>query len=106
MIHKRNMKIIKNIKEREKICGICGATESLMAHHIWPLEYGGPDTEDNLMVMCETCHNNIHIVMRCARDLRMIAGNDEELKIKINQLTAMVFQSYSDKCKQKKEPSS
>ena len=29
-------------------------------HHIVPLREGGPDTEDNLMVVCGTCHDKIH----------------------------------------------
>lgn len=29
-------------------------------HHIWPLGKGGPDTEDNIVVVCATGHYNIH----------------------------------------------
>lgn len=29
-------------------------------HHIWPQEYGGPTTEENLVWVCDTGHYNIH----------------------------------------------
>ena len=29
-------------------------------HHIVPISEGGPNTEDNLMVICPTCHAKIH----------------------------------------------
>ncbi len=29
-------------------------------HHVWPLGMGGPDTEDNIVVVCPTGHMNIH----------------------------------------------
>ena len=29
-------------------------------HHVVPISEGGPNTEDNLMVICPTCHAKIH----------------------------------------------
>lgn len=29
-------------------------------HHIWPRGHGGPDTDDNKVVVCATGHYNIH----------------------------------------------
>lgn len=29
-------------------------------HHVWPLGHGGPDTPENLIVVCPTGHYNIH----------------------------------------------
>lgn len=29
-------------------------------HHIWPLEYGGPNSPENRIVVCPTGHRNIH----------------------------------------------
>ena len=29
-------------------------------HHVWPLGMGGPDDEDNIVVVCPTGHMNIH----------------------------------------------
>jgi len=38
-------------------------------HHIWPQEYGGPTVPDNLVLVCDTGHYNIHTLL----DL-MLAG--------------------------------
>ncbi len=32
-------------------------------HHIWPLGHGGPDVADNIVVICATGHNNIHLLL-------------------------------------------
>ena len=32
-------------------------------HHIIPVNKGGTSTEDNLMSLCRSCHNKIHIEM-------------------------------------------
>jgi len=37
-------------------CKVCGSTDNLEKHHIIPLEKGGPDTVQNLMVLCRECH--------------------------------------------------
>lgn len=34
--------------------------EALETHHKWPRVYGGPDTDDNLMYLCSTCHSICH----------------------------------------------
>ncbi len=31
-----------------------------LRHHVWPLGEGGPDTADNIVVVCATGHYNIH----------------------------------------------
>jgi hypothetical protein len=42
-------------------------------HHIVPISEDGPDSEDNLMVVCPTCHAKIHRLRKryTARQLRM-----------------------------------
>ena len=39
-------------------------------HHIIPINRGGTNDEDNLMSVCRSCHNKIHIEQgdRCVRD--------------------------------------
>lgn len=37
-------------------CTACGATEDLTLDHIHPWSLGGPDTEDNLRVLCRSCN--------------------------------------------------
>jgi hypothetical protein len=36
----------------------------LHKHHIWPVSEGGPNTKDNLLVLCPTAHSNIHKLWR------------------------------------------
>lgn len=33
-------------------------------HHIWPKGDGGPDIEDNIVVVCATGHYNIHDLLQ------------------------------------------
>ncbi len=33
-------------------------------HHVWPLGRGGPDTADNIVVVCPAGHDIIHAAMR------------------------------------------
>ena len=47
-------------KERANYtCEICG-DYALDAHHAIPLEKGGPNTLDNLICVCRSCHRQIH----------------------------------------------
>lgn len=32
-------------------------------HHIWPQEYGGPSTGENLVQVCDNGHYNIHAIL-------------------------------------------
>lgn len=33
-------------------------------HHVWPKGMGGPDIEDNIVVVCPTGHYNIHDLLQ------------------------------------------
>lgn len=39
------------------LCGICAATEDLTLDHIYPWSLGGPDTVENLRVLCRPCNS-------------------------------------------------
>jgi hypothetical protein len=39
-------------------CRLCGATEDLTLDHIHPWSLGGPDTPDNLRVLCRPCNSS------------------------------------------------
>lgn len=32
-------------------------------HHVWPKEFGGPDSASNLVNVCDTGHYNIHAIL-------------------------------------------
>lgn len=44
----------------------------VIRHHIWPKGSGGPDTEDNLIWLCPTTHENTHT---CERLYRQYEGH-------------------------------
>lgn len=33
-------------------------------HHVWPKGEGGPSVPENVVVVCATGHNNIHLLIR------------------------------------------
>jgi hypothetical protein len=41
-------------------CAECGTDEDLQVHHKTPKAYGGTNKLDNLIVLCETCHQEKH----------------------------------------------
>jgi len=46
------------VMERDEFrCQRCGATENLSLDHIIPFSFGGPDTEENLRVLCRSCNS-------------------------------------------------
>lgn len=38
-------------------CVLCAATDDLTLDHIYPWSLGGPDTEENLRVLCRSCNS-------------------------------------------------
>ncbi len=40
------------------------APHVLHLHHLWPLGDGGPDTPENLVVLCPSAHENFHRLWR------------------------------------------
>lgn len=48
----------RRVFERDgRACLECAATEDLTLDHIYPWSLGGPDTEDNLRVLCRSCNS-------------------------------------------------
>ncbi len=47
----------QQIKERDKICLICGGTDNLTVDHIIPLAEGGADDFSNLRTLCFKCNS-------------------------------------------------
>ena len=40
-------------------CESCGTREDLVAHHRIPRRLGGPDSLENLVALCRTCHPTV-----------------------------------------------
>jgi hypothetical protein len=55
-------------------CCLCPEHQEVIdLHHVVPISEGGPNTEDNLMAVCPTCHAKIHRIRNrySADQLRM-----------------------------------
>ena len=57
----------KEILKRDRECLVCRSKglvtlDGLMVHHIYPLEYYPKHklSKNNLIVVCQSCHNKIH----------------------------------------------
>lgn len=51
--------IRRAVMERDDYrCVFCGSTDDLSLDHIYPYSLGGPDTEDNLRVLCQPCNRS------------------------------------------------
>jgi hypothetical protein len=48
------------VREKFAYCQVCGSTDLLEAHHLVPRSQGGPDTEENLVLLCRSCHRKRH----------------------------------------------
>ena len=42
-------------------CQLCGGRRQLEVHHVQFRARGGADLADNLMALCQTCHELIHL---------------------------------------------
>lgn len=62
MMREKTAEFKKILKERmEDIgkCELCGSKRGLELHHCIPYSLGGEDTEDNLILVCSTCHSKL-----------------------------------------------
>ncbi len=44
------------VKERDKVCKMCGMSENIQFDHVFPQSLGGLGTEDNLQLLCGDCN--------------------------------------------------
>lgn len=55
-----NYKKGRLIEERGGRCQQCGANAPLIAHHVIALAQGGTNDDENLMLVCKSCHDALH----------------------------------------------
>lgn len=50
------------VKQRDKVCQCCGASDHLEVHHVFPLSVYPAFATDitNGIVLCQTCHRDYH----------------------------------------------
>ena len=58
----KNKRIVnkKLLKDKKKICEICGKRGQTEKHHIKTKGSGGDDIKENLIEVCRICHRKIH----------------------------------------------
>jgi len=62
-------------------CYDCGSLDKLHMHHILEVQYGGKDDIDNLILLCEKCHQKRHgREFSYARDGERRSSNNEKLQ--------------------------
>ena len=55
--HGCDVGVLKQIRERDKVCQLCSATEDLQFDHIYPVSLGGLGSLKNLQLLCGPCNN-------------------------------------------------
>lgn len=50
----------KLFRERGHRCEMCGYDGYLEVHHILSVEKGGDNKDNNLKIVCEKCHADLH----------------------------------------------
>lgn len=48
------------INKHGNVCQKCRYTGNIELHHIIPVSRGGSNKDDNLILLCEKCHAEIH----------------------------------------------
>jgi 5-methylcytosine-specific restriction endonuclease McrA len=51
---------MKHLVPLNILCQSCGRMPATERHHIRPICFGGGNTLDNLVAICEDCHRRIH----------------------------------------------
>jgi hypothetical protein len=59
----------KLLVESRKTCNICWKSKEVQIHHITPIESGGNNSEDNLIVLCLNCHSAVHTKRLISRNV-------------------------------------
>ena len=61
-----------------------------VVHHIFPQEYGGPSTPENLVKVCDNGHYNIHEILNALlRDRPIPKGTRAERQIAVRGFDAI-----------------
>jgi hypothetical protein len=45
---------------KSDVCALCGSTKDITLHHLIDRKFGGATEEENLLSVCNTCHDGIH----------------------------------------------
>jgi len=60
LLERRNWeKVKRELLKLERRCQLCGAENPLEVAHVIPYSWGGPDSPENLLVLCSNCHRRM-----------------------------------------------
>ena len=54
--HKVELAVLRQVKERDKVCQFCEGNENLTYDHKHPVSRGGTSTIENLQILCGPCN--------------------------------------------------
>ena len=60
----------KLLVESRNTCNLCWRSREVQIHHIFAVELGGDNSEENLIVVCLNCHSEAHTKKEMARNLK------------------------------------
>ncbi len=55
--HGCDVGVLKQVRERDKICQLCKTDQDLQFDHIYPVSLGGLGSLENLQLLCGPCNN-------------------------------------------------
>jgi len=84
------------VRRDENSCIACGVNKKLAFHHIKPVNEGGKNEMDNIVLLCRSCHNLTHLNYLSIKPYR----NDFKLSYKdpgIKNFTAYLYAQKRDR---------
>lgn len=65
------------------VCQTCGTggpafMDVVIVHHKWLVQFGGPDSIDNCITLCDTCHLTLHVIQYNKGRLAMVQSQFDE----------------------------
>jgi len=64
-VGRRRQRTNRSTPKGERVCRMCGSTESLERHHLISPLIGGRNVKANLVWLCTKCHNEYHEEVGC-----------------------------------------
>ena len=70
-----SLRIYKMARGKSCVCHRHDSLVPIEVHHVWPQQYHGPDTEENLIDTCANAHSDIHYLLNA-----MLKGKPYDLR--------------------------
>ena len=86
------------------VCQTCGTggpafMDVVIVHHKWLVQFGGPDSIDNCITLCDTCHLTLHVIQYNKGRLAMVQSQfdeyPEDQQVRIKRILKLGQYAYS-----------